>query len=176
MSLPGNNFAYIDGANLHKGVSEAGWILDYKRFRIWLRDKYQVSQANIFIGYIPARKDLYAYLQRAGFILIFKDVVYDGRGQPKGNCDADLVLQAVRDHYEIPTSQAVLVTSDGDYACLVKFLAERERFQVVLSPGKESRCSVLLKRVGAPITYLESVRAKLEKAPGADRTAQGSLS
>ena len=29
------NYAYIDGANLHKGVQDTGWILDYKKFRIW---------------------------------------------------------------------------------------------------------------------------------------------
>jgi hypothetical protein len=33
----GNNFAYIDGANLHKGVNGLGWSLDYRRFRIWLK-------------------------------------------------------------------------------------------------------------------------------------------
>jgi len=29
-----NNYAYIDGANLHKGITELGWKLDYKRFRV----------------------------------------------------------------------------------------------------------------------------------------------
>ena len=35
-----NNFAYIDGANLHKGVGELGWELDYNRFRVWLKERY----------------------------------------------------------------------------------------------------------------------------------------
>lgn len=34
-----NNFAYIDGANLHKGIKELGWIVDYKRFRKYLYEK-----------------------------------------------------------------------------------------------------------------------------------------
>ena len=87
-----NNFAYIDGANLHKGVKSSDWRLDYKRFRIWLSEKYGVKNAYIFIGLIPKYKDLYAYLQECGFILIFKEVIYDGDGKAKGNCDADLVL------------------------------------------------------------------------------------
>jgi len=39
-----NNFAYIDGANLHKGIAGFGWMLDYARFRIWLSEKYSVKK------------------------------------------------------------------------------------------------------------------------------------
>ena len=38
-----NNFAYIDGANLHKGVADLGWKLDYKRLRLWLINKYKLN-------------------------------------------------------------------------------------------------------------------------------------
>ena len=34
-----NNFAFIDAANLHKGISWLGWELDYDRFRVWLKEK-----------------------------------------------------------------------------------------------------------------------------------------
>ena len=95
-----NNFAYIDGANLHNGIAGFGWKLDYARFRVWLTEKYKVKNAYIFIGLIPKYKKLYQYLQESGFILVFKEVVYDGDGKPKGNCDADLVLQVVCDAYE----------------------------------------------------------------------------
>ncbi|MBU2579243.1 hypothetical protein KKA09_03985 [Patescibacteria group bacterium] len=35
-----NNYAYIDGANLHRGIAGFGWTLDYARFRVWLSEKY----------------------------------------------------------------------------------------------------------------------------------------
>lgn len=151
------NFAYIDGANLHKGVKSSGWKLDYKRFRVWLKEKYGVKNAYIFIGLIPKYKDLYAYLQECGFILIFKEVVYDGDGKAKGNCDADLVLQAAMDIYENKFDSAVLVSSDGDYASLVKFLIGRKKLMAVLSPHTKDKCSILLKRTNAPIVYLDEV-------------------
>ncbi len=88
--------AYIDATNLDKGLRRyAKWQLDYKRFRVWLKDKYNVEQAYIFIGLIPRYKDLYAYLQASGFSLVFKDVVYQD-GKPKGNCDSDLLMQAAQ--------------------------------------------------------------------------------
>lgn len=88
-------------------------------------DKYDVSRAYYFIGLIPKEKDMYASLQKAGFTLILKEVVYSEDGKPKGNCDADLVLQAVRDVYENSCEKLVLITSDGDYASLVKLLQEK---------------------------------------------------
>ena len=149
-----NNFAYIDAANLHKGVESLGWSLDYKRFRIWLRDKYGIAQAYIFIGLVPKYKDLYTSLQEAGFTLVFKEITYDGEGKVKGNCDADLVLKATRDAYENSFEKAILISSDGDYAGLVKFLLEKDKFLAVISPAVAVKCSILLKRTGVKISYL----------------------
>lgn len=175
-----NNFAYIDGANLNKAAKELGWLLNYKRFRVWLSEKYGVKRAYIFIGLIPKYKNLYTYLQESGFTLIFKEVIYDGTGKPKGNCDADFVLQAVRDTYENNFEKAIIVASDGDYSSLIKFLQEKNKLFVILSPSIPEKCSILLKRTGAKISYINEQRSILEtqneKAPNADETASGSFS
>ena len=34
-----NNFAYIDGNNLYRGVNNSGWRIDFFRLREWLKDK-----------------------------------------------------------------------------------------------------------------------------------------
>ena len=166
------NFAYIDGANLHRGVISLGWTLDYRRFRIWLREKYSVERAYIFIGLVPKYKDLYTHLQEVGFTLVFKETTYDGHGQVKGNCDADLVLCVVRDAYENAFEQTIIVSSDGDYAGLIKFLMEKNKIRTVLSPN--NKCSILLKRTSVPIAYLDSQRSILkmqnEKTPDTDGT------
>ncbi len=170
-----NNFAYIDGANLHKGVESLGWTLDYKRFRVWLREKYCVKSAYLFLGLIPKNKELYKNLQEAGFTLVFKEVIYDGNGKPKGNCDADLVLQSVCDAYEDKCDKIIVVSSDGDYAGLIKFLKERHKLLSIISPSNEKKCSILLKRTGAKISYINDQCSRLkfyqnEKTPDKDRT------
>jgi len=156
-----NNFAYIDGANLHKGIKELGWELDYRRFRIWLKEKYSVERAYLFIGLVSKHKDLYTSLQEAGFTLVFKETICDGDGNVKGNCDADLVLWMVRDTYENNFDRSILVSSDGDYAGLVKFLLEKNKLRIVLSTNSK-KCSILLKRTNAPITYLEGQKTTLK--------------
>lgn len=174
MKSSGNNVAYIDGANLHRGVASLGWQLDYKRFRVWLSEKYQARAAYIFIGLIPRYSELYTRLQECGYTLVFKEVVYDKEGKPKGNCDADVVLQAVCDVYEQKWESALIVASDGDYASLVRFLLRKRKLLAVLSPREKEKCSILLKRTGAKIAYLNDQRSLLEavkeKAPDGDGT------
>lgn len=171
------NFAFIDGANLHWGIKSLGWkSLDYKRFRVWLLEKYSVSVAYIFIGLIPKHNDLYTSLQEAGFTLVFKEVIYDHDGKAKGNCDADLVVKVMQESYENLFDQAVLVSSDGDYASLAKFLLSKQKLKTILSPAKDSKCSILLKRTNASITYISDQRLILEgllkeKAPDEDKTS-----
>jgi uncharacterized LabA/DUF88 family protein len=175
-----NNFAYIDGSNLHKGVLNLGWELDYTRFRVWLREKYSVQTAYLFLGLMPKYKDRYVYLQKSGYTLVFKEVVYDGSGSPKGNCDADLVLQSVIDVYDNAFDRAIIVSSDGDYASLIKFLQKKDKLHTILSPSTEEKCSILLKRTNAPIAYMfvqkKILSLQKEKAPSKDGTLQGSLS
>jgi len=65
MKFKKNNYAFIDSQNLNLGVKSLGWKLNYKRFRIYLKEKYSVNVAYLFIGYIPANQDLYSSLQSA---------------------------------------------------------------------------------------------------------------
>ncbi|OGH74137.1 MAG: hypothetical protein A3C90_03415 [Candidatus Magasanikbacteria bacterium RIFCSPHIGHO2_02_FULL_51_14] len=175
-----NNFVYIDGSNLHKSIAALGWKLDYRVFRRWLEQKYHVDAVYLFIGLVPQNKDLYMRLQEYGYILVYKEITYDGDGKVKGNCDADLVLKVARDYYEGRLRRALLVSSDGDYSSLVAFLKEMGVFRALLSPS--NHCSFLLRKLNIPIVYLHELRGKLamrgqkEKAPGADESAQGSSS
>lgn len=175
-TLKPNNVAYIDGANLHKGIEQLGWSLDYTRFQVWLREKYAVQKIYLFIGLIPKYASLYTNLQEKGYTLIFKDVIYDRDGKVKGNCDTDLVVRTMRDVYESPFDKVILVSSDGDYASLVSFLLEKKKILTVLSPYETSKCSILLKRTNVSIAYISDQRAILQmsdnkKAPDADGTA-----
>lgn len=154
-----NNYAFVDAQNLYRGIESLGWKLDWKKFRIYLTDKYRVDTAMVFIGYIPSQQTLYAKLQKAGFILIFKPVIYDIVGNAKGNCDADLVLHTLleKDNFD----KAVIVTSDGDFYSLVKHLYDNGKLAMVLSPYIKT-CSKLLKREAKErINYMDNLEAKV---------------
>jgi len=155
-------YTYIDGNNLNLGIQSLGWKLDYKKFRIYLKEKYNVSIAYIFIGYVSNYQSLYTSLQKAGFILIFKPTIPDENGKIKGNTDADLVLQVMIDFYENSFDKAIIVSSDGDFYSLVKFLYERNKLLYIISPYLKS-CSVLLKKSAREkILFMDNLRGKLE--------------
>ena len=59
--------------------------------------------------------------------------------------------------------RAVIVSSDGDFACLVRHLKRNDRLERVISPASRT-CSALLKKAaGQEIDFLEGLRRKLER-------------
>ncbi len=155
------NYAYIDSQNLNLGIQTLGWKLDYKKFRVYLREKYNVDIAYLFIGYLQENQDLYISLQKAGYILKFKPVLPDKEGHHKGNVDADLVLQATIDYYEKNFDKAVIISSDGDFYCLVQFLYRNNRLEKLLSPC-QGTCSVLLRKTAREkIVFMTNMKHKL---------------
>lgn len=155
-----NNFAFIDAQNLHLSIHSLGWKLDLARFRVYLKEKYHVTQAFMFIGYMEGNSDLYTVLQRMGYICIFKPTLRYKDGKTKGNCDAELVLQAM---IELPSySKAVLVTGDGDFHCLVKYLIEQEKLEKLLVPNKDKYFALLKRFDSQFLAFVSDLRHKME--------------
>ena len=97
-------YAFIDSQNLNLAIRDQDWELDFKRFRVYLKDKYKVDQAFLFIGYIPGNEALYTELQKAGYIVIFKPTL-EVKGRIKGNVDAELVLHTMIEYENLLSFQ-----------------------------------------------------------------------
>ena len=155
-------YAFIDGQNLYLGVKKSGWNLDYSRFRNYLRTKYNVVKAFIFIGYVPTNARLYSYLQESGFILIFKPVLTISKGDKttyKGNVDSELVLHSM---IEFPNyTKAIIVTGDGDFYCLIEYLESQDKLLKILAPNE--KYSSLLRKYASYIVPLSILKGKLQK-------------
>ncbi|MBP9869088.1 NYN domain-containing protein [Patescibacteria group bacterium] len=154
-------YAFIDSQNLNLAIKDQGWDLDFGRFRRYLKEKYAVERAYLFIGLIPKNQPLYTYLQSVGFILIFKQTLTLPNGTVKGNVDAELVLHAM---IEWPNyDEAVIVTGDGDFACLVQHLLKEKKLGRLLIPHVK-KYSALLKAVATDrIDFMNGLQKKLQK-------------
>ncbi|PKM99233.1 MAG: hypothetical protein CVU78_07320, partial [Elusimicrobia bacterium HGW-Elusimicrobia-2] len=64
-----NIYAFIDSQNLNLSIRAQGWKLDFAKFRIYLRDKFNVEKAFLFIGYVAGNESLYTSLQEQGYII-----------------------------------------------------------------------------------------------------------
>jgi len=171
-------YAFIDSQNLNLGIRELGWKLDYKRFRTYLREKYNVEKAYLFIGFMVQNTTMYAALQDAGFICIFRPTLTYKDGTTKGNCDAELVLHTM---IEFPNyDKAIIVSGDGDFQCLAKYLHEQDKLGAILVPNQKKYSALLKFDVFKPyIRFVSDLQRKLaytpinKKSPRKDETLKG---
>jgi len=168
-------YAFIDSQNLNLSVRNdiydkksgkilyTGWNLDFRRFLIYLKDKYKVERAYLFIGYVPGNESLYKYLQESGYILIHKPTLEYSDGKKKiikGNVDAELILHTM---IELPNfSKAIIIAGDGDYYCLIEYLDSQDKLLHILIPNRFSHSS-LLRKFYIYFAYVSDLRAKLEE-------------
>lgn len=163
-------YAYIDAQNLNLGTSKdisrngkiiyKGWKLDFKKFFIYLKNKFQVDKAILFIGYIKENQKLYDSLISFGYELIYKPSVKNHDGIVKGNVDAEIVLYSSSIFYN-NYNKAVIVSGDGDFYCLHKFLVERKKLKAIIIPNKYSESS-LLRQFQSYKIFINREKEKLE--------------
>jgi uncharacterized LabA/DUF88 family protein len=158
-----NNYAFIDSQNLNLSVKQQGWTLDFGRFRKYLEDKYKITKAFLFIGYVPQNQSLYINLQKDGYILVFKPTFTLPDGRVKGNVDAELVLHAMIEYRNY--DKALIVTGDGDFYCLVEYLLKNNRLLNLMIPDRRSYSS-LFRKLMDHVVFISDLRSKLEFIKG----------
>ena len=157
-------YAFIDSQNLNLGIRSQGWKLDWRKFRQYLKSKYDVVNAYLFIGQVAGNEFLYTFLHECGFILIFKPTLYHrvkDRTIIKGNVDAELVLHSMIEYpnYE----KAIIVSGDGDFHCLIEYLEKKDKLLKIIVPTKHY--SSLLRNFNKKnyITRVDLLRDSLEQ-------------
>ena len=155
-------YAFIDSQNLNLGVRSQGWVLDFARFRVYLKDKYKVKKAFLFIGYFPGNESLYTYLQEAGYILVLKPTMKikkEDKIVVKGNVDAELVLHSMIEYLNY--DKAIIISGDGDFHCLIEYLEGKNKIGRVIIPNRKSY-SGLLWKFRKHMDYMNNLSKKLK--------------
>ena len=162
--------AYIDGQNLHLATTTRvgdPWYVDFVRFRKFLAQRYKVAEAYYFLGYtLDENEKLYDAIQRAGFILKFREHSSAMLSAKKGNVDTEIVFDLMKKLYQkYDFGKVVLVSGDGDYFRLVQFLIEEGKFKKILFPNSTTASSLykqITRKYFAALDYPD-VRAKIER-------------
>lgn len=174
-----NNYAFIDSQNLNMGTQRMGWKLDWRKFRHHLSDKYGVTKAYMFIGYMTENESLYEYMHELGYLVVLKPTIDvanpdnnnrsedakrgDGdkekpdKPMVKGNVDAELVLYAMKElnNYD----KAIIVSGDGDFYGLAEYLDDAGKLAHIIAPNWQY--SSLLKPYDSKIVRLDKMRRQL---------------
>lgn len=153
-------YAFIDSQNLNLAIRDQGWVLDFARFKKYLDEKHCITKVYLFIGFNINNQRLYSFLQEAGFVLIFKPCMFLPDGKVKGNVDAELVLHTMMqcNNYH----EALVVTGDGDFACLIRYLKENKKLYRLMVPNSKKYSTLLRDAAADKIDFMNNLRNKLE--------------
>lgn len=130
-----------------------------------MKEKYHVVEAYYFLGYLQEENDeLYKEIQKAGFIVLFKEHNQYALTKKKGNVDTDIVFEITKNLVENKEFyKVVLVSGDGDYKKLVEYLIAKNKFSKILFPNKKFASS-LYKKLGSEFyDYLENLKAYIKR-------------
>lgn len=188
-----SNIAFVDGQNMFFGTTKChecakrlsvklgrdielkdiklsdctcgiAWEVNLAKFRIYLKENYNVSEAYYFLGNLQDKnEEIYQDIQKAGFILVFKEHNNKSKSLKKGNVDADLVFEVMKnmvDNHEF--NQVVLISGDGDYKKLVRYLILKGKFRKILFPNKEFASSLYNEFGGEVFDYLENIKTYIK--------------
>ena len=181
------NIAFVDGQNLHFGTTKcyicaekmgielkdiklsdckcgSAWEVDLAKFRIYLTDNYSISEAYYILGYLDVKNDeLYQKIQKAGFIIIFKEHNKLSKSTKRGNVDTDIVFEIMKNLLDNKNFEKImLISGDGDYKKLITYLISKDRFCKILFPNKRFASS-LYKEFGSEVfDYLENLKTYIK--------------
>jgi len=182
-----NNIAFIDGQNLLFGTTKCdfcaknlgidikdinlsdctcgnAWKVDLYKFRVYLTENYGVKEAYYMLGYLSEKyEELYKEIQKAGFIVLFKEHNGKSKSKKKGNVDTDIVFEIMKNLVENNNfNKIVLISGDGDYKKLVYYLVEKNKFCKILFPNKKYASSLYHALGSEYFDYLENLKTYIE--------------
>lgn len=135
------NYAFIDGQNLYMGTNSENpaWVIDLFKFRKYLYKKYKAKKAYYYIGQIITKNSgIYNKIKEAGFIIINKEHINLMLSNKKGNVDSDIIFDIMKKICEKEDfGKVLLISGDGDYIKLVKYLIEKNKFEKILFPNRK---------------------------------------
>ncbi len=143
-------YTFIDTQNLVKTIQGKNLELDFEKLFVYLSEELKSDKSILFFGYSQKNKTLYENLEKIGFELVFRPM-YSG----KANVDNDIVLHAVDRQNEY--DNLVLVSNDGDFYNLIKYIKDKNKFKNIVSPSREN-CSKLLRKIANnKIIFLDDI-------------------
>jgi len=175
-----NNFAFIDGANLHYTYEKSenlGWQIDYSKLMLLLKAKYNVTFAYYFLGNINKNSNVYRELQSDGYYLKLKTpTIYPTEEEYcpyclksiapeltryKSDCDSFMTLETISNMSSY--DKAVVITSDGDFDELIKELVRKDKLRLLFAPCRDGCSGLLVSAAKGRIAFMDDFKTKLKK-------------
>lgn len=169
-----NRYAFIDASNVYYAASREGWEVDYKKLYSYLAGRYKVSKAFYFTGTTHnfKRASLYDTLLKVGYKLILVLTRFIQGGQAKADVDSVMTFEMMRVLKEYDS--AIIMTGDGDYYDVLKYLLKTKKDVRLISTTKSS-ASDLRSLFGSYFIHLNSIRHLVEYNDFGDKETETTI-
>lgn len=129
---------FIDAANIIYCQKDLGWKVDFKKVKKHFEELGNLQSIYFYSAFLEesaGQSSFFEMLSRKGFVLRLKKLKKikneDGTYTLKGNCDTDVVVDAVASMEAYDT--AVLLSGDGDFVSLANLLRGKGKRCVAVS-------------------------------------------
>lgn len=136
--LSGRVVVFIDAANIIHCYKDTEWKIDLKKLKKYFESKCTlvgIYYYSAFFEESATQQSLFEMLSRKGYILRTKKIRKitndDGTITLKGNCDTDIVVDAVSRMKDYDT--AVIMSGDSDFVSLVNLIRGNEKKAIIIS-------------------------------------------
>jgi uncharacterized LabA/DUF88 family protein len=164
---------YFGGVEIHQFpfnylIHETVPVKELEKYLIDYVEKYRNSLTEaklVLLDRHLRRVRFYLKLEKFGYKLVLKPVktFEDEEGNPvrKANCDVDMAFYLMRDRNGF--ERAVILSGDGDFLPVLKFLNENKKEVIILSRGPRT-AKEIRKFAGGNFCDFEYLRTYLEYA------------
>lgn len=155
-----NTIIYIDAANILLSAHVLGLEVQMPLLVKHLQDTYRGCTIVYFTGNFSRLTELFQHLEQAHVEIVRKEV-YKEDAHTKANCDVEIAHRITHDVLLHPPEQIVLLSGDGDFACMLDFMQQKGIRCKVIATDPKSCSRMLKRRLFARISYLVEEGAQL---------------
>ncbi|MEK9153847.1 MAG: NYN domain-containing protein [Patescibacteria group bacterium] len=153
---------YIDAANIILSAQNLGFNLDIFKLIRHLTDSFRAARIIYFTGNFKSKREEFKKLEDMKVELVYKEI-YNEEHKAKANCDVEISHRMTYDILLNTVDKIVLVSGDGDFACLCDF-ARFKNIAVKVMAFDPISCSRMIKRRQfARVSYLVELGVLITK-------------
>ena len=191
------SYIFIDASNIHYYLKDEGWRINWDKFQAHYKNIFQdpcfyyyegiISKGCYFDNhpghgiqdFIDAKKRkqrYFKYLRQYNYRVRHKPVarIYDnttGRFKHKCNFDVELTIDAIDNLNNFDVF--ILVSGDGDFEKLVKYLKSKKKRTIVIAP--KNRLSQNLNKAANVVINLKNIKDSINRLKGKIYLGHGSF-
>ncbi|MDP3646030.1 MAG: NYN domain-containing protein [bacterium] len=153
---------YIDAANIIFSARNLSFDLDMLRLIRHLEDSFRPQHILYFTGNFKSMRKEFQAIGQVGVEMVYKEI-YNEENKAKANCDVEIAHRMTSDVLRDSVEEIVLVSGDGDFACLCDFAQSKSIPIRVMAFDPKSCSRVIKRREFTRVSYLVELDSLIRK-------------